>query len=70
MGRAGFAAVPHAPHGAPRVVPTNGASRRPQAEGPHAKVREFGPGAFPELTAPIDLLGDHWVDLRRHWLEM
>ena len=69
-GRAGFVAVPRVPHGTPHAVPLNAASRRPRAERPHAKGREFSPGAFPELTTPMDLPGDHWVDLRRHWLEM
>ena len=54
MGRAGFVAVPHVPHGTPFVMPTNGAARRLRTEGPHAKVWEFRPGAFPELITPID----------------
>ena len=53
-----------------RVVPPNAAVRRLRAERPHAEVREFRPGAFPELTAPTDLPGGHWVDLRRRGLEM
>ena len=70
MDRAGIAAVPLAPHGTPSLCPPNAAARRLRTEGPHAEGREFSPGAFPELTAPMGLPGDHWVDLRRHWLEM
>ena len=70
MGRAGFVAVPRALHRDPHAVPPNAASRRPRAERPHAEGREFSPGAFPELTTPMDLPGGHLVDLRRHWLEM
>ena len=54
----------------PLVMPPNAASRRPRTERPHAEGREFRPGAFPELTTPMDLPGGHWVDLRRRWLEM
>ena len=70
MGRAGFVAVPRAPHRDPHAVPPNAASRRPRAERPHAEGREFSPGAFPESTTPMDLPGDGWVDLSRQGLKM
>ena len=57
--------------GPPRYMPPNAAVRRPRAEEPHTEGREIRPGAFPELTTPMDLgPGGHWVDLRRHWLDV
>ena len=70
MGRAGFAAVPCAPHWDPLTMPPNAASRRPRTERPHAEGQEFSPGAFPESTAPMDLPGGRWVDLSRQGLKM
>ena len=52
------------------VMPRSAASRRPRTEGPHAEGQEFRPGAFSESTAPMNLPGDHLVDLGRHWLEI
>ena len=52
------------------VMPGNAAVHRLRTEGPHAEGQEFRPGAFPELTTPMDLPGGHWLDFRRHWLEM
>ena len=55
----------------PLVMPPSTAARRLRTERPHAEGREFRPSTFPELTAPMDLPSwGHWVDLRRHWLEM
>ena len=66
----GFWRFPLCRTGPPRCAPQNAAVRRLRTEGPHAEGREFRPGAFPELTTPMDPPGGHWVDLRRHWLDI
>ena len=57
MGRAGFVADPPCAAWNPIVMPRNAAVRRPRTERPHDQVRGFSPGAFQELTAPMDLPG-------------